>query len=166
MQKRSKFIQLIIALFMLSLSSAQLYAAEGKGNDSWTGLSNSKSPTIVTSKKVLLKSEQKFFVYTGDVKLVKEDFVLTSDRLEGNYNDKQGIEELRAYGNVIITKGPTVKTHSEKAVYDKATETMILTESPEIEQEGSVLTADVVRIYLKENRSVAEGNVSVKLKSK
>ena len=88
---------------------------------------------------------------------------MTADRLNGKYNDGQGIDELTAMEKVVITKGSTIKARSNKAVYDKKSETMLLTDNPEVTQEDSILTADLVRIFLKENKSLAEGNVRVKL---
>jgi len=110
-----------------------------------------------------LNTKNNRFTYTGNVVLDKGDFHMTSKRLEGKYNEEQGIDELEAHENVEITKGANVKAHSNKAVYDKNTETMILTDNPEVNQNESILTADIVHIFLHQNRSTAEGNVRVKL---
>lgn len=129
----------------------------------WDNLSSSTVPTVITSKTMALNSARKDFSYEGDVLLVKGDMKMVAERLEGKYNDEQGIDELTAKNKVVITKGINIKARSNKAVYDKKSETMILTENPEVTQDQSVLTADIVRIFLKENRSSAEGNVRVKL---
>lgn len=129
----------------------------------WDNLSSTSMPTVITSDTMTLRSNDKFFVYEGNVVLEKGDFRMTSKKLQGRYNDTQGIDEMEAQEEVVITKGPTVKARSNKAVYDKRSETMILTENPEVTQETSLLTADLVKIFLQENRSTAEGNVRVKL---
>jgi lipopolysaccharide transport protein LptA len=129
----------------------------------WDNLSSPAVPTVITSKTMSLNSSKKTFIYEGDVSLVKDDLKMNSKKLLGKYNESQGIDELTALEKVVITKGTQIKARSNKAVYDKKTETMILTEHPEVTQEESILTADVVRIFLKENRSLAEGNVRVKL---
>ena len=69
---------------------------------------------------------------------------------KGNYyiGPKNEIEELLATGNVTITKGEGIKARSEKAVYDKKTETLTLTNNPELTQDGSALLADKIVIYL------------------
>lgn len=129
----------------------------------WDNLSSTNMPTVITSDTMTLRSTDKFFIYEGNVVLEKGDFRMTSKKLQGRYNDTQGIDEMEAHEEVVITKGPTVRARSNKAIYDKRTETMILTENPEVTQETSLLTADLVKIFLHENRSTAEGNVRVKL---
>jgi lipopolysaccharide transport protein LptA len=91
------------------------------------------------------------------------DFTLTSDSLVGHYDEKNQIQDLVATGNVIIIRGDSVRATGERAEYLQATETITLTESPELQQDDSVLTADTIKIFLNEDRSTAEGNVRVKL---
>lgn len=124
---------------------------------------NANAPTYINSNSVQLDSASRTFVYTGSVEVTQGDMRLTSDILEGNYTEKNEIEQLTARRNVTITKGPNVKAKSNKAVFDAKTEIVTLTENPEIVQESSTLTADKVRVYLKEDRSEAEGQVRVKL---
>jgi lipopolysaccharide transport protein LptA len=156
----------IISLILVATLPAKLLAQNQRGSTSapaWDDLSSPNVPTVITSKTVSLNSSKKTFIYEGNVSLVKDDLKMNSNKLIGKYNDSQGIDELTALEKVVITKGTQIKARSNKAVYDKKTETMILTENPEVTQEESILTADVVRIFLKENRSLAEGNVRVKL---
>ena len=161
--KLHKLFSIFIVAPISILTAVNLYANTTSQESNWDNLSSTDVPTIITSDAMTLNSKDKNFVYTGNVVLIKGDFRMTSDRLEGKYNDKQGIDELHAFDNINITKGENVKARSNKAVYDKATETMILTENPEVTQEQSILTSDIVRIFLKENRSTAEGHVRVKL---
>jgi len=151
----------MLALVATLLASATY--AQAQAPSQWDNLSSSTIPTVITSKTMALNSARKDFSYDGDVLLVKGDLKMIAERLEGKYNDEQGIDELTAKNKVVITKGTNIKARSNKAVYDKKTETMILTDNPEVTQDQSVLTADIVRIFLKENRSSAEGNVRVKL---
>lgn len=88
---------------------------------------------------------------------------LTCDELVAYYSEKNEIQKIVAEKNVFIEKGKEVQARSEKAVYEQATETVTLTENPEMVQNGSVLSADLIRIFLNEDRSVAEGAVRVKL---
>lgn len=122
-----------------------------------------EAPTYIKSESLTLLSEKRFLEYTGKVEVLHDGMRLTCDRLEALYTEDNKITKLYAFDNVFITKGENIRARSEKAEYDAATETVILTENPEIQQEGSVLTADLVRIYLEEDRSEAEGEVRVKL---
>lgn len=123
----------------------------------------SKAPTFIKSKSLVLHSESRKFEYLGNVEVKQGNMLMTCDTLEGFYDESNQIQKLNAKRNVVITKGEGIRATSEKAVYLREDETLTLTESPELLQEESVLTADVVRIFLKEDRSVAEGQVRVKL---
>ena len=123
-------------------------------------------PTYVKSDSLTLKSAERLFVYSGNVEVRQGDMILTSTTLEGKYSENNQIEQLLALVNVVLTKGETIRATGEKAIYDAATSTVTLTENPELQQEGSILTADVIKIFLKENRSTAEGTVRVKLVKK
>lgn len=160
MNKKFYTLFLLSGLFLGGQSSI---AFSQEPSPAWDKLSSTKVPTTITSESMSLKSKEQRFTYLGNVVLEKGDLRMTSKRLEGKYNDDQGIEELTAYEDVVITKGINIKARSNKAVYDKETETMVMTENPEVTQDQSILTADLVRIFLNENRSTAEGNVRVKL---
>jgi lipopolysaccharide export system protein LptA len=125
-----------------------------------------KAPTYIESDTLTLKSNDRKFYYTGNVKVTQGDMELTSQTLEGSYDENNKIQTLTARKSVVIKKGPSITARGELAVYEAAKNMMTITENPSVEQEGNLLTADVVHIYLKENRSTAEGNVKVKLMNK
>lgn len=120
-------------------------------------------PTFIDADSLTLKSKDRIFIYTGNVVVKNGDMTLTSDNLEGTYNEKNEIQTLTALKNVNITKGEKLKANSEKALYEAKTQIVTLTENPQIDQEGSILTADVIKLYLDEDRSVAEGQVRMKV---
>ena len=110
-----------------------------------------------------LFSEKHFVVYKDNVEVLHEDMRLTCDRLEVRYTEGNEIDKIFAYDNVFITRENGTRARSEKAVYDKKTDTITLTVNPEVQENGSVVTADTIRIFLQEDRSEAEGSVRVKL---
>ena len=122
-----------------------------------------KAPTYIKSDTLTLKANERLFTYSGNVEVKQGDMTLTSEELQGRYDENNKIQELVALNRVTIVKGDNIKANGERAVYTAKTGTVVLTENPELEQEGSVLTADVIRIFLEENRSTAEGDVRVKL---
>lgn len=124
------------------------------------------APTFINSDSLTLKSADRVFEYSGKVEVKHGDLTLNSETLQGQYDDKNQITNMVARNNVVITKGEKIKATSQKAVYEKSTDTLTLTENPQVEQEGSMLTADVIKILLKEDRSIAEGSVRVKLLNK
>lgn len=135
-------------------------------NDPLSKESFGNQPTYIKSNTLVLRSKDRVFVYSGTVEVRQGDMTLTSDSLEGKYDQDNQVQELVALNNVVIVKGDNIRANGNKAIYRKENETVTLTENPELQQEGSVLTADAITIYLNENRSQAEGNVRVKLVQK
>lgn len=123
----------------------------------------SGEPTYVDADALTLDTARRSFVYTGNVKVTQGDMTLTSHLLEGSYTEDNKIRELVAKKNVEILKGPSIRATSNRAVYDAEQETVTLLENPQLYQEGSVLTADRVKVYMRTNKSVAEGQVRMKL---
>ncbi|NMC63943.1 MAG: hypothetical protein GYA55_12340 [SAR324 cluster bacterium] len=122
-------------------------------------------PTFINSQSLTLKQQERLFEYAGAVEVRRGDMLMRSDFLDGKYNEDNQIEEITARNNVIITKGDSLKATCQKAIYNAKTKTVSLMENPELEQNGSVLAADVIKVFLDENRSVAEGQVRVKVQN-
>lgn len=169
MKTNLSLIQTVIVLFSVFISGekAVLQAQEEKKSsqpiDFGLQKGNENLPTYIKSDSLTLKSEERTFVYSGNVEVKQGDLTLTSDFLDGKYDENNKIQQLLARQNVIIIKGENIRAHGEKAVFEAATETVVITDNPELQQNGSVLTADLIRVFLKENRSTAEGAVRVKL---
>ena len=138
---------------------------KAKLSDAAFDKSFSKLPTNITSDTLTLRQEDRVFVYSGNVNVTQGDMTLTSKTLEGTYNEQNQIEKLIARGDVLITKAD-IKATSQQALYEAKTATVTLLDNPELEQNGSVLTADKIKIFLDDNRSQAEGQVRVKLINK
>ncbi len=120
-------------------------------------------PTLITSETLTLNSEKRIFTYAGNVMVTRGDMTLTAETIDGTYSEKNEIQTITAQGNVHIDKTGGLKAQSEKAVYNAEKGTVEMTENPSIEQQGSILSADLITIFLNENRSVASGQVRVKL---
>lgn len=125
-----------------------------------------KLPTFIKSDNLKLNNESRTFTYSGNVEVTQGDMVLTSQTMDGNYDENNRIEKLIAHGNVLITKGAAIRATGQKAIYEAGSETVVLTENPELQQDGSILSADRIKVFLNENKSLAEGLVRVKLLKK
>ncbi len=177
--KRALFTSAIAAVLTAASSGiaqqSQTAAPAGpdKGNTAQKGATDIQNlfdakgdrnePTYINSNSLTLKSDQRLFQYTGKVQVKHGEMTLNADFLDGKYNDKNQIQELVARKNVVITKGDAMKARCERAVYNAQTNVITLMENPELEQNGSVLAADAIKVFLDENRSVAEGQVRVKV---
>jgi len=127
--------------------------------------SSSKEPTFIKSDSLTLNSDKRVFTYSGSVEVKQGEMTLTCGEIVGRYNERNQIETIDARTDIVITQGEMRGT-SQKAFFEAGPNTITLTENPAIEQNGSVLSADTIKIYLNENRSVAEGAVRVKLVEK
>lgn len=121
-------------------------------------------PTYIKSGSLTLKQNERVFSYSKHVEMLQGDMLLTSELLDGAYNQDNQIQSMVASKNVVITKGENIRATGERAHFESDKETMTLTGSPELIQGESVLTADTVIIYLAEDRSEALGNVKVRIK--
>lgn len=158
------FLQ-ILSIFLIAFSSL---AEEEKSSlqekqENIFGADFSDQPTYIKSNSLTLRANERIFLYEGNVEVRQGDMTLYADQMEGTYAENNEIEQLVAKQNVLITKGETIRATSELATYLSRNETLTLTENPELQQDGSVLTADAIVIYLAEDRSVAQGEVRVKL---
>jgi len=124
-----------------------------------------KEPTHIHSDTLTLRTDKRFFIYSGNVQVKHGDITMTCNLLEGSYDENNQIEEIIAKEDVVVTRGSTRATGG-KAVFSNDEQTIVLTENPELEDDGSILTADRVIIFLAEDRSSAEGQVRVKLMSR
>lgn len=126
----------------------------------------SNEPTKIEAKSLTLFTKDKKFIYEGDVKVVQGDMTLTSKTLEGTYDDNNKIQTITALKDVVVIKGDKMKATGQRADYDAKSNTVVMKENPKLEQDGSELTADIIRVFLKDDRSTAEGNVRVTLVNK
>lgn len=135
--------------------------AEAKKEEGLMNLDFSSAKTIIEAQKLLLFAKKREFTYTGEVDVEHGDLKLSCKKLRGTYTEKNEIDTLVATEEVFIEKGESIKASGNKAVFNSSEQTLRLTENPQLEQDGSLLSADEVIIYLKEDRSEAVGNVRV-----
>lgn len=120
-------------------------------------------PLYVTSDSLELDTEKRVFVYSGNVELMRDDLYITADVMVGRYDENNKMQTLACQDNVVITRGQGLRASSDRALYKIAKDVIELTENPELFHHGNALTADLVTIFVKEDRSEADGNVRVKV---
>ncbi len=151
-------ISLIASAFLTSLALATTQEKKG--------FHDPKLPLTITADSLLLKSKERVFAYNGNVVVKQGDVLIQCDALEGTYSENNKVQTLTANKNVRIEKGPDIRGRSNLATYNADTQILTLKENPELDQNGSTLAADVIKVYLNENRSIAEGQVRVKMQPK
>lgn len=143
-----------------SASSLSSLNTKGLLGDSADTKDFGKLPTNITSDTLTLNAKTRIFTYKGNVTVTQGDMTLLSKVVEGSYSEKNEIQKIVARGDVIITKAE-IKATSQLATYDAVAGIITLTENPQLQQGESVLIADRIKVYVRENRSQAEGNVRV-----
>lgn len=143
-----------------SASSLGSLNTKGLLGDSADAKDFGKLPTNITSDTLTLNAKTRIFTYKGNVTVTQGDMTLLSKVVEGSYSEKNEIQKIVARGDVIITKAE-IKATSQLATYDAVAGIITLTENPQLQQGESVLIADRIKVYVRENRSQAEGNVRV-----
>ncbi len=122
-----------------------------------------KLPTYIKSENLTLQAKERIFTYSGNVEIENGDLKITCDTLQGTYTEKNDINTMTAMHNIVITRGPTLRATCEKAFFDATSNTITLSENPELLQDGSILSADSIVLNIETNQSEAKGNVRVKL---
>jgi lipopolysaccharide transport protein LptA len=168
-QEVNMFSKLILSMtisLITFVATKPMYLAAEQSANSSKNLINAdfqKAPTFISANHMTLLIGERKVTYTGNVEVIHEDIKITCDRLEAFYSEDNQIDIINAFDNVHIVRESGAEAKSEKAVYRKADETITLSISPEIQEKGSIITADIIRIFLQEDRSEAEGEVRVKL---
>jgi lipopolysaccharide transport protein LptA len=130
-----------------------------------TGSSFGKDdPVFISADSLKLEMNSRIFTYEGNVEVVSGELVLYSSRLTGSYSEQNQIEEMIATGSVTIQNGPNTFATAEQAIFNQENQTVLLSKDPSITQEGNILSADTITLFLQEDRSEASGQVRVKMK--
>jgi lipopolysaccharide export system protein LptA len=86
-----------------------------------------------------------------------------ADQMEATYagkaggkNEKGGIKELAATGNVKIIQGDRIAT-GQKIVFYGDEQKIVATGNPRVWQGDNVIVGNKITVYLKQDRSVVEG---------
>jgi lipopolysaccharide export system protein LptA len=175
MKARLRTAQLLVLVLASCACAAHSSKAAAEQEDPPTGSSTtsiledqafdanvSNLPTNISADSLTLKAKERIFTYKGNVTVEQGDMKLTSKTLEGTYGEDNQIQKLTAKGNVTITK-QEIEATGQQALYDAASATVVLSDNPQLKQGESLLTADRIRVFLRENRSQAEGSVRVTL---
>lgn len=144
------------------------------------GVRGAEGPTMTTirSKTMTANNKDRKAIFRGDVVLTQGDLMVKSDVMivvfkrdsaspqddqqTNKARDKRGrnVERIEAKGHVVIKKAEG-KAVCQYAVYYKDEEKIVLTGSPVAWQDGTRVSGKKMTMYLKENRSLVEGDSHV-----
>ena len=136
-----------------------------------------KSVTVITSKTMTASSQKNTAIFRDNVKMVQEDLEVHSDVMIIYFQEKtpqisspvgqtpspktgKKIRFIEAKGHVKIKSGES-RAIAQHALYDKQAEKIILRGSPVVWQAGTRISGLKMTMFLKENRSIVEGDTRV-----
>ncbi len=132
------------------------------------------TPIEITSQTMTAEGHARRALFEGDVVLTKGDFVMRSDSMIVSFGKdtpgrnrqteeaplSQRVEQIEATGHVTLERSDGTAT-SGRAVYYQDEEKVVLTESPVAWRHGTKVTGSRMTIFLKEERSIVEGDSRV-----
>ncbi len=90
-------------------------------------------------------------IWTGNVRLVQAEAILTAQRLEATLNDDGDFETMTATGTVRFSNGNEAIT-GERAFYEEKTRTITISENVIVKQGKQVMSAGAVVYWVDSGR--------------
>jgi lipopolysaccharide export system protein LptA len=127
---------LILALTALlgQPAAAQLIAA-----------GDSKEPIDITGDTA--EFQDKEAVWTGNVRVVQGETILTTERLEATLSDEGDFETITAIGAVRYSNGKEAIT-GERAVFNDGARTIVITENVIVTQGKQIMSAGKITYWI------------------
>ncbi len=162
--KNQIFVLLIAFICPLSIGAAlpRSEAAEKEARE------EQPKPIVINSRTMEMDNNLMFVTFLGDVKAVRQDFVIDCDKMLAYYEkvperpDNSGqtptIKKIIAKGNVIINRAEGGVATSETATYLQNEGKMILTGDPTLKRGADVVKGNKITIFLDEDRVLVEGS--------
>lgn len=132
------------------------------------GMAAETVPINITSDSMAYEPGENLVRFTGSVKAVREDWTITAQELAIAFKGKAGagagvddldpgeMEKITARGAVRILRGESVGT-CETAVYDVDRGVFTMQGNPKLTEGKNSISGEVIRFYLKDNRSEVVG---------
>lgn len=148
MQRKKMMLALFLSVFII-MPAIRCLCAETKTNE----------PIDISSKNFKYFGIEREGLFTGSVRVVQGNLVLTADKLRAKYDDRmKDTKEFMAMGRVRIVKDDLIAV-SEEAVFFNEEQKIILTGKPVVSSMESNFSGEKITVYLKENRFIVERNV-------
>ncbi len=96
-------------------------------------------------------------IFKGNVVARQDDIVMFASSMHVYYSEGGGLSRVDARGNVRIIQGERIAT-GNSIIFDNTTQTIVATGSPRVWQGDNVVHGTKITVYLKEERTVVEGD--------
>ena len=122
-----------------------------------------EQPVNISSDALEYSNNDNTAIFRGNVVARQGDMAMFADQMEATYtgksgdkNEKGGLRELTATGNVKIIQGERIAT-GQKIVFYGDEQKIVATGNPRVWQGDNVIVGSKITVYLKQDRSVVEG---------
>lgn len=112
-------------------------------------IADSEAPIDITGESLEVIDD--VATWTGNVRAVQGDAILTADRLIATLDDEGGFKTIRAIGAVRYANGQEAIT-GDRAVYDAAQRAITITENVIVTQGKTVMTGGALVYWLDTGR--------------
>jgi len=96
-------------------------------------------------------------IFKGNVVARQDDIVMFASSMQVYYSEGGGLSRVDARGNVRVIQGDRIAT-GNRIIFNNATQTIVATGSPRVWQGDNVVHGTKITVYLKEERTVVEGD--------
>lgn len=167
-----------IVSFNILMSFVFLFIPQAPSFSQESSTSNQISkekPIIVYSDTLELDQEKKIIAFEGEVRAQAEDvdincqkmlvyYIGSPENKESNLKSSR-IDKIIALGNVVISRLESGTARAGKAIFYQNEGKVILTENPCVRQGPDFVEGQRIIIFLNENRSIAEGGETKRVKA-
>ena len=133
----------------LFLKGIAIAMALGSGPAIAQLVSESDAPIDITSDSAEFQDE--LAIWIGNVRVIQEDAVLTSNRMEATISSEGNFESITAIGDVRYSNGKEAIT-GNRAVYDEGERTITMFENVIVTQGRQVMAAGQVTYWIDTGR--------------
>jgi len=123
-----------------------------------------EQPVNISADSMEYSNKDNSAIFRGNVVARQGDIVMFAEQMEATYagkagekNEKGGIKELVATGNVKIIQGERIAT-GQRIVFYGDEQKIVATGNPRVWQGDNVIVGTKITVYLKQDRSVVEGS--------
>lgn len=138
-------------------------AVQGDGKKGMVSL-KLQQPVNISADSMDFSNKDNSAVFRGNVVARQGDIVMFAEQMEATYggktgqkNEKGGIKQLIATGNVKIIQGERIAT-GQRIVFYGEEQKIVATGNPRVWQGDNVIVGKKITVYLKQDRSVVEGS--------
>jgi lipopolysaccharide export system protein LptA len=114
------------------------------------------APLEITSQRLEADGALREVVFSGKVVAVQDGMIIRSNKLIVRYfASREEISSVEAVGEVRIEKSGRIAT-AGRGLYEVAEGTVVLTETPRVQQGENSIEGDEIVFFLEEDRSIVK----------